>query len=416
MKELGFKKLGSKTSLVKRNNDLTTGGWTYIDSLKSGLVGIPYGYTPLSKCPEVLMAVDRIADLVSNMTIHLMENTDNGDKRVINGLSNKIDINPCRYLTRKSWIKVIVRTLLLEGDGNAIVLPVYSKNGDSNYIDNLIPVPAKNVQFKLGDTFLDGYRIIINQREFDPEDLIHFVYNPDPTKIWIGRGYSIPLKTIQNTLNSAQGVKKQFMDGRYMPSIIIKVDADTDDFESMEGRESILDRYISAEKAGQPWIIPTDLFDVQQVTPLSLKDIAVTDTIAQDKKTIAALMGVPSFFLGEGNFNTAEYNNFIKDKILSIAKVIEQTLTKSLIYGENWYFKFNIRSLYAHDLNMLKEVGASLYNRGIMTGNEVRDLIGLSPIEGLNDLIILENYINKEDIGKQSKLEKEVGNGEENTT
>ena len=56
------------------------------------------------------------------------------------------------------------------------------------------------------------------------------------------------------------------------------------------------------------------------------------------------------------------------------------------------------------DLQSLFTVYGGMSDKGIATPNEVRDVMGMSPIDGLDELRILENYIPANRIGDQEKL------------
>ena len=355
------------------------------------------GYTKLSQNPEIMAGINKIADLISSMTIHLMGNTAAGDVRIKNELSRKIDIAPNRYMTRKTFMSAIVRCMLLEGDGNAVVIPKFR----DSMIDDLVIMPPGSYSL-MKDGY--GYILQINGIEFDPESVLHFVINPEPDCPWKGTGYRTTLKDVAHNLKQAAATKKGFMESKWKPSMVVKVDGLTEEFASKEGRKKLLEQYIESSDAGEPWMIPAEQFEVQEVRPLSLNDIAIADSVKLDKKTVAAILDVPSFVVGEGSFNSEEWNNFISTRIKTLCNAIEQELTRKLLISPDWYFRFNIRSLYTYDIEKLSKVGDDNYTRGIMTGNEVRDWIGLSPREGLDELIILENYIPQGMIGEQSKL------------
>ena len=355
------------------------------------------GYTSLSKNPEICTAVDAIARLVASMTIHLMENTPGGDVRVRNELSRKIDIEPNRYMNRYAFVHWIVKTMILGGDGNAVVYPRTYRG----YLQDLIPVSPSAVSFRADGW---GYRIVIGGVEYDPGNLLHFALNPDEICPWKGAGYRVALRDVAKSLRQAEATKAGFMESKWKPSIIVKVDALTDEFSSPDGRKRLLDDYVSTNTAGEPWLIPAESFSVEQVKPLSLADLALPEIVQLDKRTAASIVGVPPFVLGVGEFNRDAWNNFISTKVMTIAQIIQQELTRKLLYKPEWYFRLNPRSLYSYDLKDLASIADDQYVRGIMTGNEVRDWLSMPPKDGLDDLIILENYIPRGMIGDQAKL------------
>ena len=366
---------------------------TYL-SLDSPGILAGSGYHRLMDAPEVASAVWLIADLISSMPIHLMENRKNGDVRIHDALARKIDVDPWSLGTRQTLVHWIVETELT--DGEAVVIPVTT----GMTISDLIPAPDATIHRRSGST---GYAVYYNGPEFDSGNVLHFRLRPDPLQPWRGIGPQLQLRNVVNSIIQTADTKTAYMSSEYKPPIVISVNSDSP-LSDAKKRKAFVDAYLKRNNKDEPWILPADLMTVSQVKPLSLTDLAIKDGVELDRKTVASIFGIPGFLLGVGSFNKDEYNTFISRTILPICRGIEQELTKKLLLSESRYFRFNARSLYSYSLQELSQIALNNRNAGLMTGNEGRNWLDLPPMDGLDELVMLENFVPADRLGDQKKL------------
>lgn len=357
------------------------------------------GYKPVTSCPEVQMCAGVYADLISCMTIHLMQNTDQGDVRIKNELAKKLDISPNEDMTRSTFMSLLVSTLILHG--NQVTIPRY--NGE--LLEELQPVKPSMVSFRQDG---ESYRVRANGREYSPDEVLHFLIRPDPEQPWQGQGFQVALADVVRSLRQTNATKEAIMKNP-VPSVIVKVNGLLEELNNKDGRKKLRDQYLDDSEAGKPWMIPADTIDVEQVKPLTLNDLAIEKSLELDKKAVAAMMGVPSFLVGVGEFKREEFNWFVSTRVMAVAKSIEQELTKKLLYSPELYWRFNYRSLLNYDIGELVNAGKEMVDRMALRRNEWRDWLGFAPDPDMDELLALENYIPADRLGDQGKL---VGGGE----
>lgn len=381
----------------------TTAGGIALTSADLWKVICADGYRPAIKCPEVQMCIGVYAKLIASMTIRLMRNAENGDVREKNELSRRLDINPAKYLSRMDFMTVLVRALM--ETGNQITLPVYR----DGYLERLIPLPPSQVS--LVPDGLDDYRVVFRGASYRPDEVLHFRLNPDPNQPWRGMGFAADLRDMVKSLRQSNATRQALKESP-SPSIIVKVDGLTEEFSSAEGRRKLRAQYIDSTDNGEPWFIPAEAFSVEQVKPLTMADLAIREDMELDMRSIAAMLGVPPFLVGVGDYNQQAYQHFLNVHVMALAREIEQVLTNGLLWSPELYWSLNPRSLYNYALKDLIDAGKEMVDRAAMRRNEWRDWVGLSPDPEMEEIVLLENYLPEDRLGDQKKL-KDVKGGDE---
>ncbi len=359
------------------------------------------GYHQIMDAPEVAAGVWIIADLIASMPIHLMENGKSGDIRIHDALARKLDVEPWSLGTRQLWVQWIISQELCHGE--AFVIP--QTNG--MMIADLPPAPGAYAYRNPGD---NGYRVRYKGLDFDADNVLHFRLRPDPDYPWRGLGPEVQLQQVVDSILQTGITKTAYMSSEYKPPIIIAVNSDSD-LADETVRKDFIRKMLKRSDPSEPLIVPADMMTVSQAKPLSLTDLAIRDGVELDRRTVATILDMPPFLLGVGSFNRDEFNNFIARRIMPIARGFEQELTKKIVFSPNRYWRLNARGLYSYSLTDLANIARDWRAAGLMTGNEGRNWLDLPPLDGLDELVMLENYIPTDRLGDQKKLTQEVPNG-----
>lgn len=358
----------------------------------------PEGYTSLGQNEDVQQCINQIANRVSSMTIMLMQNGKDGDIRIKNELSRKLDVTPCPYMNRKNFIYRIVTDMC--NTGNCVAVPKYS--GD--YLTGIEILERGACSFLPDSRY--GYLIRYYGEILYPDEVLHFVLNPHPREPWRGEGLTPLIYGTVRNLVQARATKDAFLKSKWKPSLIISVRSDIEELQNPEYREEILDSYLSDNEQGKPWLIPADEINVNSIKPLTLNDLALQDGISLDKKTLAAAIGVPGFLVGAGNYSKDEHNGFISTTILDYAQIIQQEFSRKLLLSDFWYFKLNNKSLMQYSLAEKAGFVNGMVERGMLNKNEGRTEFDYNPVDapGMNEYTVLENFIPVDALGLQKKL------------
>lgn len=362
------------------------------------------GYRPLSSCPEVQMCIAAYAEAIANMTLHLMVNTDKGDVRIRDNLSRKLDIEPNHDMTHQTFFENIVRVMLTEG--NQVTIPVY----EGEFLRDLLPVKPSKVSFQENG---DSYLVMIGGIPYSPDEVLHFPINPDPERPYMGLGFRVALADVVKSLRQTTATKNALMESP-MPSMIVKVDGLGERLQTPEGRKELTDQYLGETRGGRPWMIPAETMSIETVKPLTLNDLAIKTSLEIDKRSIAAVIGVPAFLVGIGNFDAKEYNWFIATKVMRVARILQQELTRKILYSPDRYWRFNPRSLMSYDIDQIITAGKEMIDRMALRRNEWRDWIGFEPDAEMEELLALENFVPADRLGDQKKLKDGGGDGDGN--
>ena len=347
-----------------------------------------------------------IADDIAGLNYQFKRPDDsiaNNDK--INGLM-KFPIPSTSYF---EWIKYLTLTYLLHGNayiwmakGDALAV---SRNKPSDFIPlnpNDVQTVTKYGQSITGTTKTSEYEIghylvTIGARQFTvyPHEMIH-IKMIGPFNVLVGLGIVGQNVNILEADRFASILNQAFFANAAQPSMIVSPDGALDPLPSViEGLKRDFNGNYSGYRNWGKVIFPKFKAKIDQIQPIKMTDAQFIESKKMTREDIAAMFRIPpviSQLWSDAKYDSAGeqkriyWNTTVKRHVLNLSHGLSDLISQ---FDASLKFDFIIPNMVTE--SELKE----MFDRGVVNGNEYRQLAGLSKLESehLDNFFQVANYL-----------------------
>lgn len=354
------------------------------------------------KCIKIL------SESVAKVPVNLKQSTENGEVKVKKHyLYNILRYRPNEYMSSIDFFKAIEATRQHKGEAFALitrdskgkVTGLYPINVKKLIVDDvgLCKSTKKNkilVEYEInGVTYNELYSNVLHFKgtTFDGVKCIS-------TKDMLG--------DLIGVNSASMSYQKDLFANGLTNKAVVQLTSDIKDERELVKTQAKFGRLYSAK--GRIITVPAGY----SITPLNL---SLADSQFAELKKLNAIdlgtaFGVPSYMLGfteNYNNNSLEQSNlsFLSQTLQILLSSIElelnyKLLTDSERNNKELYFEFNVGVLLRTDSDTQANILTKYLTTGAYTPNDVRKILGMTTLDGGDDLIVNSGVLKLKDLGK----------------
>lgn len=334
-----------------------------------------------------LSAVYRCVDLISDGVAIIPINVMTKDGKKVKHQLDTVFYNRNNRLTKYQFIKLLVQSVLLKGNGFAYI----ERNGDGS-VKSVRYLEAGDVTImynKMNNELYYQCTVVANKK-IEPVNMIHLVKNSYDGVNGISV-ISYANNSITNAKSTEASATNFFKSGCNL-SGIIKVQSSLTPQQIKDIKASWNTTYSSGN--GGVSVLQGNM-DYQPVQ-VNANDAQLIESRHFNIGEICRFFGVSPMLLGDmtggSQYGTLEaiQQDFVLHTLLPYIVMFEEEFTRKLLKPSESDFKVNFDESYLLKSDKSNEANyySTLVEKGILSRNEAREKLGYIPVEGGDKLVI----------------------------